>query len=44
MQAGRQAATLTQYPQLAREDVFAAIAYGAEAAREQVLPLPNRVA
>jgi uncharacterized protein (DUF433 family) len=36
---------LREYPQLCRDDVLAAIAYGAEAAREQVLPLPaNRVA
>ena len=29
------------YPQLTHEDVLAAIAYGAEAARETVLPLPE---
>ena len=28
-----------QYPQLAHEDVLAAIAYGAEAARERVVPV-----
>jgi uncharacterized protein (DUF433 family) len=31
---------LTEYPQLAHEDVLAAIAYGAEAAR--VSPIPQR--
>lgn len=30
---------LTEYPQLAHEDVLAAIAYGAEAARECVIPV-----
>lgn len=30
----------TEYPQLAREDVLAAIAYGAEVARERVIPVP----
>jgi uncharacterized protein (DUF433 family) len=29
-----------EYPQLTREDVLAAIAYGAEAARERVIPVP----
>ena len=29
-----------EYPQLSREDILAAIAYGAEAAREQVIPVP----
>jgi uncharacterized protein (DUF433 family) len=29
-----------EYPQLAHEDVLAAIAYGAEAARERVIPVP----
>ncbi len=28
-----------EYPQLTREDVLAAIAYGAEAARERVIPV-----
>jgi uncharacterized protein (DUF433 family) len=28
-----------EYPQLAHEDVLAAIAYGAEAARERVIPV-----
>jgi uncharacterized protein (DUF433 family) len=31
---------LAEYPQLVHEDVFAAIAYGAEAARERVLHVP----
>jgi len=30
---------LTEYPQLAHEDVLAAIAYGAEASRERILPI-----
>jgi uncharacterized protein (DUF433 family) len=29
-----------QYPQLTHEDILAAIAYGAEAARERVIPVP----
>jgi uncharacterized protein (DUF433 family) len=29
---------LAEYPQLVHEDVLAAIAYGAEAARERVVP------
>ena len=29
-----------EYPQLTRDDVLAAIAYGAEAARERMIPLP----
>jgi uncharacterized protein (DUF433 family) len=29
-----------EYPSLTREDVLAAIAYGAEAARERVIPIP----
>jgi len=40
-----EAELLAEYPQLANEDVIAAIAYGAEAARERVLPVPiERVA
>ncbi len=31
---------LDQYPGLTYEDVLAAIAYGAEAAREQIVPIP----
>jgi uncharacterized protein (DUF433 family) len=30
---------LADYPQLAHEDILAAIAYGAEAARERVVPV-----
>jgi uncharacterized protein (DUF433 family) len=30
----------SEYPQLTHEDVLAAIAYGAEAARERVIPVP----
>jgi len=29
-----------EYPQLQRDDVLAAIAYGAESSREKILPLP----
>ena len=29
-----------EYPQLAHEDILAAIAYGAEMARERILPVP----
>ncbi len=29
-----------EYPQLTHEDILAAIAYGAEAARERVIPIP----
>jgi uncharacterized protein (DUF433 family) len=35
-----EAELLTEYPQLLHEDVLAAIAYAAEAAREQVVPVP----
>jgi uncharacterized protein (DUF433 family) len=31
---------LADYPPLTHEDVLAAIAYGAEAARERVIPVP----
>ena len=31
---------LKDYPQLAAEDIRAAIAYGAEVARERVIPVP----
>ena len=31
---------LAEYPQLVHEDVLAAIAYGAEAARERFVPVP----
>ena len=32
---------LSNYPDLARDDVLAAIAYGAEAVRERVIPVPT---
>ncbi len=32
---------LTEYPQLKREDVLAAIAYGAEMSRERFVDLPS---
>jgi uncharacterized protein (DUF433 family) len=35
---------LRNYPQLSREDVLAAIAYGAEAARECIIPIPTKSA
>ena len=31
---------LVEYPQLIHEDVLSAIAYGAEAARERIIPVP----
>jgi uncharacterized protein (DUF433 family) len=34
---------LQDYPQLTRDDVLAAIAYGAEAARERIIPVPTAV-
>jgi uncharacterized protein (DUF433 family) len=37
----REAELLAQYPQLVHEDVLAAIAYGAEVARERVVPVPT---
>jgi uncharacterized protein (DUF433 family) len=40
-----EAELLVEYPQLVHEDVLAAIAYGAEAARERIIPVPvDRVA
>jgi uncharacterized protein (DUF433 family) len=30
----------TEYPQLTHDDILAAIAYGAEAARERIIPVP----
>ena len=36
-----EAELLDQYPGLTHEDVLAAIAYGAEAARERVIPVPS---
>jgi uncharacterized protein (DUF433 family) len=35
-----EAELLDQYPGLTHEDVLAAIAYGAEAARESIIPVP----
>jgi uncharacterized protein (DUF433 family) len=32
---------IADYPQLTREDILAAIAYGAEVARERVIPIPS---
>jgi uncharacterized protein (DUF433 family) len=32
---------LRQYPQLSHQDILAAIAYGAEAARERIIPVPT---
>ena len=36
-----EAELLAEYPQLAHEDVLAAIAYGAEAARERIISVPT---
>lgn len=35
---------LEEYPQLTREDILAAIAYGAEMARERYVEIPTEVA
>jgi uncharacterized protein (DUF433 family) len=35
-----EAEIIRQYPSLEHEDVLAAIAYGAEAAREHIVPIP----
>jgi uncharacterized protein (DUF433 family) len=35
-----EAELLAEYPQLTRQDVLAAIAYGAEATRERIIPVP----
>ena len=32
---------IAEYPQLAHEDIRAAMAYGAEAARERIIPVPT---
>ncbi len=32
---------LEEYPQLSRDDILAAIAYGAEASRERIIPVPS---
>jgi uncharacterized protein (DUF433 family) len=39
-----EAELLDQYPGLTHEDVLAAIAYGAEAARERIIPIPTETA
>jgi uncharacterized protein (DUF433 family) len=31
---------LAEYPGLIRDDILAALAYGAEAARERMIPIP----
>ena len=36
-----EAELLAEYPHLVHEDVLAAIAYGAEAARERIVPVPT---
>jgi len=36
----REEEILAEYPQLVRDDLLAAIAYGAEASRERILPVP----
>jgi uncharacterized protein (DUF433 family) len=35
---------LENYPQLTHEDVMAAIAYGAEASRDSIIPVPTKTA
>jgi uncharacterized protein (DUF433 family) len=35
-----EAEVISQYPALKHEDILAAIAYGAEAARDRVIPVP----
>ena len=35
---------LDEYPQLKREDIFAALAYGAEMAREHIIPIATEKA
>jgi uncharacterized protein (DUF433 family) len=37
-----EAELLAEYPGLTHEDALAAIAYGAKAAREQIIPIPTR--
>ncbi|MGH6815357.1 MAG: DUF433 domain-containing protein [Hyphomicrobiaceae bacterium] len=36
-----EAEILADYPQLIREDIRAALAYGAEVARERIIPVPT---
>ena len=35
-----EADVLAEYPQLTHDDILAAIGYGAEAARERIIPVP----
>jgi uncharacterized protein (DUF433 family) len=35
---------IREYPQLKHEDIMAAIAYGAEVARERIIPVPQEEA
>jgi len=35
-----EANVLAEYPQLTHDDILAAIGYGAEAARERIIPVP----
>ena len=39
-----EAELLAEYPSLVHEDVLGAIAYGAEAARERIVPVPGNQA
>jgi uncharacterized protein (DUF433 family) len=39
-----EAELLAEYPNLTHQDVLAAIAYGAEASRERVIPVPTEPA
>jgi len=36
-----EAEVLREYPQLSHEDILAALAYGAEIARERIIPVPT---
>lgn len=40
----REEEILQNYPQLMHEDLLAAIAYGAEVARERIIPVPTKSA
>lgn len=37
----REEELLAEYPQLTHEDILATIAYGAEASRERIIPVPT---
>jgi uncharacterized protein (DUF433 family) len=39
-----EAVVIAEYPVLTHDDILAAIAYGAEAARDQVIPVPSEPA